>query len=242
MKTKYRAVQGKLPRKNEVAEWSQEKLYALVLLVEALTKEGKYEITGETRKAVEMNDNPFWEEFLIRIDRPFGKANNVQFKMRFTTLVRVALSWLKSNPFAISEEMRVIMKKNPRLAWALNAFQVTTTDIGAEIVTVNNREETDPAVANVSASSNVTLPEAQYNQALLNLASILSNLTKGISQNELKKLGVEDRIKLANTLLKTLGQQFNKYKPNSMVFKQLNIHNASKDDLEKAFTEYNENQ
>lgn len=243
MSTKYRAVKGTLPKKRDLVDWDYEKFLAYMQLVDALTENGKFNITGETRKAVELNDNPFWDEFLTRIDRPFGKADNSSFRMRLMTMNRTVGGYLKSNPWIITQEMRAIMDKNKIVNWVLDAFVDKETPLGAMVTVPNNIETTEPGRPNASpAQTNVSLPATQYQQALLNIVSMLKTLTESIKPNDLKKMQTEKKIQSINSLMTTVSKELSRASPSTMVFKQLNIHSASREELEKAFTEYNENQ
>lgn len=236
-----RIIKGELPRKNEIVDWSEAKLMALLRFALHFIENDAFSVTGEKRQAAEarVSEEPFWAEFLMRIDRPVGKFQNKDFQLRLMSLVRVPLTWLKSNPHAVTEEMRALMEPTPRLNWALKSFEQKETKIGVPIVAVENRETTDPSRPNRSPdSSNLTLPEVQYNRSILQMTSILMDLTRSIKAADLKKMKVEDKIKHANAILQTLQKQFANYKPNVQVFKQINIHNAGRDDLEKAVLDY----
>lgn len=244
---KYQVIRDKLPRKNEIVDWSENKLVAFLQLVLFFSDGDNYAVTKEKVETFEKRapEEPFWLEFNVRINRPTFKEGFTvqQFKMRLMTAIRVVLSWLKSNPHAITDEMRDMMDSTARLRWALDPFKAKGTAIGAEIVGVDNKEVTDPNRSNVQpATSNLTLPEVQYHNALLNVASILNNLTKGIKPQEIKKMSVESRIKLADSLIKTMGKVVGGQKPNTQVFKQLVIHNAGRQDLEDAMLEFSQEQ
>ena len=243
---KYRAIKGVQFKKRDGADFSPEKWTALLKFAQFfISEKDKYDFSIEKRKQFELRamEEPFWLEFSVRIDQPLFKDNATPrgFSMRAMSLIREPLNWLKSNPFAITEEMRKIMEKSDRMNWALEPFKSVKTKIGAEIVKVNNKETTDPNMANVQpASSNLTLPEVQLNHALLAMTSILKNLTKGISSEAIKKMSAETRIKLATGMVQSLGKTFATYKPNKQVFKQLVVNNASKDDLERAILDFNQ--
>lgn len=242
-----RAIKGELPRKNEIAHWDQEKLQAFISFSSFFIDGDKFVITGERRKDAElrMHEEAFWMEFMVRIDCPFGKGegSNQSFRMRFMAMLRTVLAWLKSNPHAISEEMRAIMQKSERMNWALDPFKEKTTKIGASIISVDNRETTEPGLANQNpGATNLTLPERQFNQALLQMTSLLVDLTRGISRSDLKKMSPGERIKVATGLAQTLQKSFATYKPNSMTFKKIVINNAGRDDLEAALLDYSQSQ
>lgn len=242
MSHKYRAVKGKLPRKVDFHEWEETKLMKMVKFIDYFMDGDKMNVSKEQIKSAELIDDDYFDEFLTRIDVPFGKSTN-EFKMRFITLTRVFLGYLKQNPHLITDEMYAILSKSKRTAWASWAFKEKTTDIGAEIVVMDKTETVESGFNNRSpAQTNPQTAEVLYNQSLLSLASTLRDMTRGIKRSDITKMKVEDKIRLSNALITTIQKSFQGYKPNVAVFKQLNIHNASRDDLEKAFSDYNETQ
>lgn len=244
MSQRYRAVKGKLPKKVDMHDWDEVKLLKVVKFIDFFMDGDKMNITPETRKAMELQDDLVFDEIMTRIDVPFGKGmNNNDFRMRFITMTRVFLGYLKQNPHLVTDEMYEILKKSQRMSWAAQAFTTETTDIGAEVVVMDKRETTESGHANQSpAQTNPQTAEVMYNQAILSLATTLKDMTRGMKRSDLQKMKIEDKLRIANSLVQTLQRSFQNYKPNVAVFKQLNIHNASRDDLEKAFSDYNETQ
>lgn len=240
-------VRGKLPTKREVQDWGNTKIYALLLFVDFFTKEGKFDTSASQVATADMRaeDELFWDEFLERINVTPGKdgGTSVQFRLRLTSLARVVLSWIKANPHVVTEQMMLLMEKNPRLSWAAKAFKVVETEMGVQVVERDNDEMTDPRIKNEDPHlSNVNAPMVQFEQAKLNMLTMLKALGKSIPASDIKQMSVKDRIaafdKLMNTATKVMGQT----RPNSVVFQQINVNKANRDELEKSFLKYAESQ
>lgn len=237
---KFRVIKGVLPRKSEIIDWSEAKLISLLEFAQFFIEGDKFTVTREqiSKFQERATETDWWMEFNVRIDHQTNRADfkTRTFQMRLMTFIRTVLSYLKSNPHAISNEMREIMEKSARLSWALDPFKMVTTKMGAEIIKVDDRETTDPNVANVSpGQSGLTLPEVQYHNAILLMTSMLNDVLKSVKKDDIKKISASERIKIANALAQTLAKTFNSGKPNTLIFKQLNVNKAGKDDLERAF-------
>lgn len=240
-------VRNKLPQKRDVVDWGNTKILQFLKFVDFFTDNGKFVCTvpkvdeARMRAAEEM----FWDEFLERINVTPGKDGGTtqQFRLRLTTFARNPLAWIKSNPHAITLEMMEIMEKNPRLAWAASSFVVVDTESGAQIVQLNNTETTDQSISNKDPKlTDIKTPMVQYEQARMNMLTMLVALSKSIPASELKNMPVKDRLaafdRLFNTAVRVMGQS----RPNSVIFNQLNVNKAGREDLEKSFLEYAEGQ
>lgn len=243
---KFKVIEGVLPKKAEIVDWSSEKIMALLQLADFFTLSNKFNVNKETIGTFQSRalEEAFWMEFNVRIGHQLDRADfsKQKFNMRLIAMVRTVLGWLKSNPHAITNEMRELMEPNERLNWALDPFKMKTTAIGAEIVAIDNRETTDPNMANATASTNLTVPEIQYHQGLLHMSSIFKQITGGLTANDFKKMSVSERLKIANSIAQTLGRAFNTKVPSTVIFKKLTVNSAGRDDLEKAMLQYSQEQ
>lgn len=240
-------VRGKLPQKRDVQDWGNAKLMAFLKFVDYFTVEGKFDtsVSRVTEAHMRGEDEPFWDEFMERINVTPGKdgGTSLQFRLRLTSFARTPLSWIKSNPHAVTEQMMQIMGENPRLSWASHAFKMVETDMGVQVVQRDNDERTDAGIKNKDPKlSNVSTPMVKFEEAKLNLLTLLLDLSKGFSKADLKAMTTKDRIaafdKLLNTAVKMMGQG----RPNSVVFQQINVNKAGRDELEKSFLDYTEAQ
>ena len=242
--SRFRVVKGRLPKVVDFDDWDDPKIYKMVKFIDFFMDGKKMDLTPKKRQEMESIDDPYFEEFLVRIDSPSDTPiREDKFKMRFITMTRTFLGYLKRHPHLITDEIYDILSKSQRMSWAAQAFTMKNTDIGGEVVAMHTDETTDPGIKNVSPmQTNPQAAEVQYNQAVLAMATALKDITKGIKREDLKRMKIEDRLKIANSIIVTLQKTFQGYKPNIQVFKQLNIHNATKEQLEQGFMEYNENQ
>lgn len=238
MKNRFRAVRGQLLKKNDVAAWSEAKIVSFIRFVDNFLDGDRFEVVPLTRKNAELNED--WEEFVERINEPMGKGmNTTAYRLRLISLVRTVGAYLKDNPHAVPEEVYDMMSKTKRLSWMLTPIVTKATPLGAEVVAIDERDETQ---AGQASSVTVTNPELQYHKALKVLTSLLTELVGSVKKKDLKDLTVKEKLMVINTTISTLDKYFKKGTPNTMVFKQLNVHSASREDLEKAMIEYNSNQ
>ena len=245
METKFRAVRGKLPRKRDVVDWGDNKLLQFLKLIDYFTQEGKFKCTKETVETAYMRmvDEPFWQEFLVRIDKPPEKYTPRQFYYRFLAFARVPLSWIKANPHTITPEMAEIISVNPRMEWVRSSFEIKKTETGIEVIEMKQDETTDPGIKNVVPSiSNVPQPEVIFNQAMLKMSGVFRDLLSDIKVKDIKKMNVEKRIKLAISMSASLSKSFSQYKPNIAIFQKININKTGREDLESTILTFSNNE
>lgn len=246
---KFKAVKGQLPKKIDISDWSQEKMLSLLIFgslsLREVVRHGKKEFSFHYDKQFEeivaQYDNPFFQEFMTRLSVP--GASYLSLRGRLIVMIRTMLAYIKSNPHVINEKMEHLMKTTERFSWALANFEVKELAMGAEVVTVNNQETTDIDRKNAAPDrTGLTLPEVHYQRSLLAFSGLLASLLKGIKQSDIKEMDVKDKLKLAIPMIQTLGKAFTNSKPKSLVFKNLTINSAGKDDLEKAILTYSKEQ
>lgn len=238
-----RRIHAHLPLKRDIIDWSPTKLMAFLNFVEFFTEEGKFKcdvphIEAARRQALETE---WWDEFMARIGVDTSMAAG-KFAKRFISLARVPLSWLKTNPHAVTPEMLAIMKANPRMSWASASFKTEMTDMGVEIVVLNHNDNTDAGLNNPTHAGDVQTPMLRFQQAQMNLLSLLVNISKDFSPADLKKMSVKDRIMAFDKLMNTATKMMGAGRPNSVIFQQINVNKAGRDELEKSFLAYAESQ
>jgi hypothetical protein len=231
---KFKVVKGKNLTKVEVASWSSEKMISFLNFCSFFmkTKEGKevWDINFVRVKAKEETADGDEVEYMARIDCPTWnpKFSPGRFMFKINSSLRVLLGWLKNNPQFITKELEERLKMNSRFAWALQPFNVKESLMGIETVEPNDR------------SVALDTPELQFNVGLLKLASIFQHLTKDIKATDLKNLRVETKLKYAMAIAPILARSLSVYKPNKMVFTQINVNSSKREDLEKAMMEYHD--
>lgn len=240
-------VEGQLPQKREVGDWGEVKLMQFLTFVDFFTREGKFSFNAEiiATAAERAGEEEYWQEFLWRINMFPGENGGTarKFGYRFLAFSRVPLAWMKSNPHAVTLDMFAIMEKNPRMQWACKNFKIEETDIGAKIVVMDNDETTDPGRKNVAPTvSDVQTPMVKFEQAKLNMLTMLQALSKSIPQAELRNMSVKDRIAAFDKLLNTAHKVMTRGDGGTKIFTQININKAGREELEKSFLAYSENE
>lgn len=244
--SKLRHIAEKLPQKREIGDWSEAKIASFVrfalFFTEPCTNKGKpdhrFVLNAEKWATAKANkDEEFWEEFCLRVDKKDATLHTI--KLRLMMAVRSVLGWIKSNPYAVTEELEAIMKDNKRTSWALRGYVAKTTEMGNQIVALDNDDMTDPGRRNAAGSiTNVSTPEVQYRQAVLRMTSILNNLTKGIKKSDIDLLSAKEKIQMAVNLSGALTRTFKSNNVNNNFFKTVIVNQASREDLEARVLDY----
>lgn len=241
-------IKGHLPQKREIVDWGPVKILTFLKFVEFFTDKdtGKFSITMPTIEAARRRalEEDWWDEFMARIEVTPGFEGGTikKFSNRFLSLVRVPLSWLKSNPHAVTEEMYNIIISSPRMAWAAVAFKTIETEMGIQIVARDNGDATDPGRNNPTHAGDVRTPAVQFEQAKFALISLAGSLVRGLDHDTVKKMSAKDRIaafdKLMNTAMKMMGAG----RPSTVIFNNIKTSTASKSELEAAIMGYSGSQ
>lgn len=243
---KYRLVKGELPKKREIVDWSEQKILSYLKFAEFFMElkeyKGKmthmYFVDKERWSKAEQFDDPFWGEFIARININGGTYDSIKKRLMMST--RTVLSWIKDNGYIVNDEMMSIMKDNDRFNWAVNTFIDKKTKVGAEVVTLNNKETTDPIRSNANPTlTDTSSPQVIYNKSTLKLAQLMNNLLAGVKQRDLQKIkDPRERIKMALALHSSLSKSLKVNPGVSKVFNTLVINKATREDLEKASLDY----
>lgn len=240
-------VEGNLPVKRDIQDWGETKLMAFLKFVQFFTDGESFKVTAETIATAEERAGmePFWDEFLRRINITPGIEEGTarKFYYRFLAFTRIPLAWLKENPHGVSEPMFAIMDKNPRMQWACKNFKMVTTESGVQIVTMDQDEKTDPARTNATGDHvRVDTPLVAFEESKLSMLTMLRELGKSIPMSELKKMPIKDRLAAFDRLLNTAQKVVGAARPNSVIFQQINVGKAGRDELEKLVLGYAETQ
>lgn len=237
----YRAVQGILPTKREIQNWPYDKFMDFLRFVDFWTDGDVIKVTKEKREemeklAFETPHHPY-QEFLWRIDHFLlnPEATSRKFYYKLAAMIRQVGGYLKANPGMVDEEMKKLIEGNPRLEWILKHFKVVETKIGAEVVMPDTTEE----VGFQRGQSPVPKAEVTMMESLMKVASVFDMLASSIKPADIRGMEVKDKIQ-AMSKLSFIFTQAKSMKPNTAVFKQLNIYRASKEDLEKSLMDFAE--
>lgn len=237
----YRAVEGTLPRKRDVALWSHDRFMDFFRFVSFFMEEDMVKVNQKKRVAVEkmMTDdlNHPWAEFMWRINCFTSNklATDRKFYYRLAATMRLVGGHVKANPALVSDDMKAMVEKNPRLNWVIPHFKTVTTKIGAEVV-VPDTQETVGFVKGHTPPSN---PEVSLMESMLKTANLFDMIVSSIKKSDINDMTVKEKVS-ALSRLSFIWTQSRNMKPNTTVFKQMNVYKASKDDLEKAISDFSD--
>ena len=237
----YSFIQGTLPRKRDVSEWKEEKFLEFFKLVQFFMVGEMITITKE--KCIELQNiiqdyhHP-WAEMAYRInsftyDKDYTTRN---FYNRLTSTVRLVGMYLKQNPAAISEEMKKAIEPNPRLNWILKTYKTVETKVGIPITVPDTRETVGLTPHNTPAPKT---PEVSLMESMLKTANVFDMIVGSIKKKDMEDMGIKDKIN-ALSKLSFIWTAARNMKPQTAVFKQLNVYSAKKEDLEKSLLEFSQ--
>lgn len=224
---------GQSLRKTDIENWTDAHFIEWFRLIHHFTVDKKLTFNEVTLGAFreKARDSDLWHEWMYR-----ARAHERDYSLgtisgRINNMNRLIGSYLQNNSHVITTQMKGMMEASPYLEKYAQPFTTEKTDIGASIVKPNTDD-----------LDRFTMPEIKYHEAMLKLSNVANELLDGITKKELKTMSPKDRLSLANTLLKTMSQVQNGYKPNTQIFKQLVVHQAGRQDLEAALLDYTKNE
>lgn len=243
---KWKVVESKSPTKRELSTWTEKQWitflqFCLFFINEK--EDGTFTVAVTKEKWVQaeiflsMPDHPF-QEFLYRINFfTFDpKATPKKFWYKLTAMMKVTLGYLRINPSIISDEMKKIIEPNPRFNWCLKQTKVVDSPIGEIVV-----PDTTETVTHVHTNQSIATYEHQLQEAMIKSTNLLTRLVETLGKKDLNKMDTKDLLMAVGRMswIFSAGRQM---KPNSQVFKQINIHSADRDTLEKAMLDFNKNE
>lgn len=248
MERSFKRMEGVLPKKPEIGEWSEPRIRAFFQFADFFMKVGEkgivYNVSDETIAAAWETNEEYWLEFLHRLTpkkQEELKAKRLNaFRTRLMNFIRTVGAWLKANPHAISPELELIMRANPRFSWALDTFVETEAGIGGMIVMPNGvMESVDPTLGNQNPNqTNRQLPVVQYQNSLAKAVSLLQELIGSIDRTQMKALPTKEKLKLALHMIDTLGKTMKDSPVQKSVFNTLILQKGGREELEKSMLEY----
>lgn len=237
--SKYRAVTGTLPRRYEVAQWSEEKYLQFLDLMDFFVKDGALRFPSESILLAEqrymIGTYPFLQELFHRIDAfsTDPDAPTTKFRNKFMALIRQVGQYIRLNPSVVTEAMRVRIEANPRFAWCLSHFAKIDTKMSVPVIIPDGK----PMPGTLLPMDNPKDPQLRILEAQTHLADALVHITKGLTRTELKGMATKDKLQIAVKIMDVL-QKNKGWKPNIGTLNQININAANRDDLEKAMLDF----
>lgn len=241
---KWSAVEDKFPSKRELASWDEGhwisllRFYEVFIRIKEETNEHYMSVSKEkwieAEGFLKMPDHPF-HEYLYRINRfTFSPgASEKKFFYKMSAMMRATLGYLRENPARITEKMRGIIEREPRFAWCLKQTKVVDVGAGFNIVVP---DKDMPGVDGTRTQDLATF-EQQLTEAIMKTTNLVVSIVESISVEDLKKMATDKKLSAIAKLVPLLkiGQGF---RPGTQVFKQINVHNADRETLEKAMLEF----
>lgn len=244
MESKWRAIQGKSPSRRDLATWQGKQFICFAqfcLFFVTYSEDGlqsKVSVTKEKWRQAEeflgMPDHPF-QEFLYRINHfTFDpNASEKKFYYKLISMMKHILGYVRSNPGIISDEFRTLVEPHPRLNWCLQQTRVVETAVGPVLAPDKMQK-----VGDMHSMQSVASIEQRLSEVLSKGISTFELLLSSISADDIKKMTTKDKL-LAAARLHPFFTFAKGFKPGKQVFKQINIHAASREDLEKAILAVN---
>lgn len=230
------AIKGELPRKVELAEWSEFHFLAIFRMVNFFMEKETIKVTADKmlaleKKVLDESYDPLQAEMLYRIDKFHGDptATPRAFFFRLTAVVRKVGEYVKQNPSVITENIVNEIKDNPRLSWMLHNFRAVQTKGGAVVVEQNTLDTTTTQGKKVVGSD----PQEKLMESMYIVADKFLLIAKMISKDDIKKMSGKEKVAALASLSFIFGVT-SKFKPNTAIFTQINNYKSDKEDIEKA--------
>src|ERR1700739_1741954 len=139
------SVAGKLPNRNELAEWDEARYLSFLrfceLFIESSPKGARWCITRERREEAETlaQSNSHISEFLQQLHLPcsYADATEKKFYFKLATMVRLVFGYLRLYPERITPQMREVMAPNRRFNWCLTAEHSKTVVVESRPADMN---------------------------------------------------------------------------------------------------------
>lgn len=243
----FRAVQGNIWKKVDLQEWTEKIYLAFFEAVDRFTvlKDGDYTVKITTEGLMKLEQDafggqfPFLQELVSRINQltTDPKATPHKFYLKFATCIRQVGGYLKEHPSLVTDAMREIIQRNPRLAWCLVHFEIKDTKPGIPIMVETKLDKVGGRYPEVMKNPDVNV---KMSESRMYLADAMHTITKSLTKKDLRNLTAKERITSALGIMKVL-QSAQSFKPNVGVLNQLVINKAGREDLEAAMLDFNSN-
>lgn len=239
----YRAIEGTLLRGADVAKWNSEKFEQFFDFSNRLYDNETRKISCSTERVLGLESDLSDEtcthaEFMHRINKWTDEnptdTSNKGFYMRFSTLLRVVVQYLKRHPSAMTPEIREKISDKPQYAWCMDNFATKVTVIGAEVVEQDNNSY----VGNVQVKEGkVPNTEKLIMDGILKVGELYLTIANSISKKDVEKMNVKDKIGSLQKL-SSIHATLKNFKPNSQIFQQININSSGREELETALLDF----
>lgn len=189
-------------------------------------------------KILKLEQTPDWEEFIIRFNVPLRDyPQNVietQYNKKMRANVNLVGRFLKAYPAFVDPSLKEFIDQYPKLHFITKHFKVEETKSGAIVILPDTTVIDDPlSVKDNLPAVKMKESEISLMESMLKVASVFDMIVSSIDVKQIKSMDVKTKIASLQKLSFVYTQSRN-MKPNSTVFKQLNINTTKAVDLEKA--------
>lgn len=239
----YRAVAGKLFAGADIAKWESKKFEEFFDFSNRLYDMETHKISCTLERILSLeseieNEDCTHTEFLHRInkwsDETVTDGSSRGFYMRFGTMLRVVVQYLKKHPATLTEGIKAKISDKPQYAWCLENYAEKTTIIGAEIIEQNNNSFDGNMPTKHGKVANT---DKLVMDGLLKVADLYNTIANSIKKEDLEKMHVKDKIAALQKLAPVFATM-RSFKPNSQIFQQININATGREELESALLDY----
>ncbi len=221
-------VLGRLPNRQELSAWEESKHLSFLAFcqhfIEPKPGGTTWCVTPDKRRMVgkQVATDPYYREFLERIELPQGDTADKKFYYRLMTMVRLALGYLKLNPDRVTPTMREVITGSERFIWCLD------TPIKA------------PALVPTAPPTLLT-QEGQAAEALEKTTRVANLLLDSITEKELAKMSTKDKLLAVSRMHYIFGGKHKTGRPSS-ILRNLVVEKATAREMEQTLIAYSEEQ
>lgn len=225
------SIEGVMIREIDISKWNDLEFKEYFIFAEFFYKQGKIIATEETAQAAYQyaEASAFIGEMLTRINRPIiagEEWNRRQFYMRLNSTLRTVNMYMKKHPEMLLQSIVIENRMKTHCQWMNDLYDAEGN--------VKKVEEAPPM--NLSVVEGVQ-PASVLLEAMQRVANVYNALANSITEADIKKLDVKDRIS-ALQKLSYIHTSAKKFKPN-LKFTKINIKTGSKEELEEALLDFN---
>lgn len=242
----YRLIRGFNLRKEDIKEWSSKQFMEFFRFMDFLA-----DIPGKTTtvtmpqdKLIAIEKIEEFKELLIRFNVPLHDFPQWRLEKeltkRLTPAYMLVARFLKTYPSFIDNEMKQWIEEHPKLHAIKKHFKLEETKAGIPMILP------DTTLLEAQTVGKTYMPEVKLKdseislmESMIKVAQVFDMVVSSINVKEIKSMDIQKKIGALQKLAFVFTQSRN-MKPNSTVFKQLNINTTSTKDLEKAVLQFAE--
>lgn len=228
----FKIIESKYPQFSELRDWSEDRWLSYIgfldFFIKSYEDSEKWDVTStkiaEMEEYLKIEHHP-WQEFIWRTGQWKNETTPKKYMYKVNGMAMHSLGYLKKHPGLVSEKIKEAIERHPhRLGWCLKQFKVTKTLGGEEIV------RRDVVVDQITTTRQTSLPslQAKMMTSIVKIADIVELLASGISEKDLRKMDIKDKLSQIAKLMPIL-TTMGKAKMTAGHFTQINLNGSTKD-------------